>query len=149
MLKKLIIAAAVLASTLAHADTSVLVFGKSWHFDKHYNYDYNQVNYGLGVEWGPHDSGWFVGGYALKDSMNQLGYAAYGGYRYQYHIGDSGFHLDAAIRAGYIKDARYHGPGALPTVGVGYKHAALELAYIPKVNKYQAQALVLFGRYTF
>jgi hypothetical protein len=149
MLKKLIIAvAAALAAQLAHADTSVLLFGKAWHFDAHTHYNYNQANYGLGLEWGPHADGWFVGGYALKDSLSQLGYAAYAGYRYEYQLGN-GIHLDAAIRAGYIKDAKYSGPGAIPTIGVGYKRAALELAYVPKVNRYQAQALVLFGRFTF
>lgn len=139
--------AALLTTGAAQADTSVLVFGKSHHFHTE-GRDYNETNLGGGVEWKPADSGFLVGGFAVKDSMRKLGGAAYVGYRARYEF-DSGVHVEATLRGGYLKDANFKGLAALPSVGVGYKNVTLEMTFLPKLSQTKSPAAVAWLRIDF
>lgn len=147
MRKALCAVVAALAATAAHADTGVLLFGKSQHFETQGQH-YNQANYGAGAEWSPDGSGWVVGGFLLKDSLSHLGGAAYGGYRVRCEIG-GGFHIEATLRAGYLSDANYMGPAALPSIGIGYKNVTVEAAYIPKIGANKVPVAVVWARINF
>ena len=149
----LLMAAAValffaLATDEAHAETDVLVFGASKHFQTN-GHKYNEANVGLGAEWRPAaDSPWFVGGFALRDSLYRTGYAAYGGYRLRHEFGN-GWHAEASLRAGYLKDANYAGPAALPSLGFGYKNVTLEATYLPKIGNNKTPVAVIWLRVGF
>jgi hypothetical protein len=140
-------ALALLAGGAAHADTTMLAFGVSHHFETK-GHKYNELNLGLGVEWQPADSGWLVGGFALQDSLSNVGYALYGGYRARYQF-ESGIHVEATLRAGFLKDADYKGPALIPSVGIGYGRVTLEATYLPKIGNNKVPAAVLWARIAF
>ncbi|MHA6837755.1 hypothetical protein [Ralstonia pseudosolanacearum] len=133
-----LIAAALLAAALpAHAvDTSVLVYGGSYHFDgkgRHESkYDLNERNPGVGLEFS--QDGWLAGAGMYRDSYREQAHMAYVGYRWT--LGDTqGWHANAAVKVGYLRGSGYDGPVALPTVGVGYGPVSLEATVAPrKVN---------------
>lgn len=131
------IAGLLVVGAVQAQEVSALVFGKSYHPDRR---DLNEANYGAGLEIATNraqttgtDWQWLAGGYALKDSCNKTGYAGYGGGRATY-TWESGFHVEATLRAGYLQDCYYGGPAALPSVGIGYGRVTLEYAYIPKLR---------------
>ena len=133
-MRKLIIAvAACLAAGAAHAETNLLLFGFSKHLSHNYSSSYNEFNYGGGLEWNPDGSGWLVGGFALKDSISQMGWAAYGGYRFRYDFAPN-WHIETTLRAGVLKDSYYTGPAALPSIGIGYKRVTIEATVIPPIK---------------
>lgn len=135
-------------ATDARAETDVLVFGASKHFQTN-GHKYNEANLGLGAEWRPAaDSPWIVGGFALRDSLYRTGYAAYGGYRLRHEFGN-GWHAEATLRAGYLKDANYAGVAALPSIGFGYKAVTLEAAFIPKIGNNKTPVAVVWARISF
>lgn len=147
MLRKLIGATVMaLAASAAHADVGVLVFGKSHHFQTN-GTKYNQTNLGAGLEWSPQDSNWLAGGFALKDSLSKVGGAAYVGYRVRHDLG-AGWHVEATLRAGWLKDAKYNAPAVLPSIGVGYKNVTFEATYLPRVNG-SAPVAVVWARINF
>lgn len=139
--------AVVLAATPLAAKASdgfdVLVFGKSFHFpDNHYN----QVNPGLGLEY--HWDNWFVGALTYRDSFYKQAYSAYGGYRLPYHINED-WSVYASLRVGYLNGSGFHGPVALPTVGVTYKRVSVETLFIPKNCSNCSAVVGLFLRISF
>lgn len=147
-MKRILAATALaLAATAAQADTTMLAFGVSHHFQTN-GHKYNELNLGLGLEYQFNDSGWLVGGFALQDSLSNVGYAAYGGYRARYQF-DSGIHVEATVRAGFLKDADYKGPAILPSVGIGYGRVTLEATYIPKIGNNKVPVAVLWARISF
>ena len=153
-MRKLIIAAAaalIVASPAARAETSVLVFGFSKHMSHNYATKYNEFNYGLGLELNREGSGWLVGGFALKDSIDQVGWAAYGGYRLRYDFAPN-WHIETTLRAGVLRDAYYTGPAALPSIGIGWKNVTIEATVIPPIsmgNKGSELTAVVWGRVKF
>ncbi len=71
----------------AHAETDLLLMGKSWHFGHavpagQAGYDVNQYNWGGGLEYrGDAWHGqWLVGGLTYRDTFRQHAYTVYGGY---------------------------------------------------------------------
>ena len=140
------VALALLAGA-AQADTSLMVFGTSHHFNTQ-GQKYNEFNYGLGLEWQPQDSGWLIGGFALRDSLYNTGFAAYGGYRFRHEF-DSGFHVEATLRAGYLRDAKFAGAAVVPSIGFGYKRVTFETTFIPAVHGNHVPTLVLWARIKF
>lgn len=131
------IAGLLVAGAVQAQEVSVLVFGKSYHPNDR---TLNEENYGAGLEIATSrsersglDWQWLAGGYALRDSCKQTGYAGYGGGRASYRY-DNGWHVEATIRAGYIQDCAYGGPAAIPALGIGYGPVTLEYTYIPKVD---------------
>ena len=148
MIRKLIGATVMaLAATAAHADTGVLLFGKSHHFQTN-GYKYNEVNVGAGLEYSPQGSNWLVGGFALKDSLSKIGGAAYVGYRVRHDLG-AGWHVEATLRAGWLKDANYNAPAALPSIGIGYKNVTFETTFIPKIGNNRTPVVVVWARINF
>jgi len=133
MRKVLIAAIAALAASAAHADTDMLVFGKSHHFENHYGKPYNELNLGLGAEVSSGGAGWLAGGFVVRDSIYHIGGAAYVGYRVRHEFA-SGWHVEATMRAGVLKDAYYTGVAALPSIGVGYKRVTVEATFIPRIK---------------
>lgn len=133
-MRPLIAATLLLAALPAHAvDTSVLVYGGSYHFDGHgrheSRYDLNERNPGLGLEF--EQSGWLAGAGTYKDSYRQQARMAYVGYRWTF--GDTqGWHANVALKAGYLRGSGFDGPVALPTVGVGYGPVSLEATVVPR-----------------
>lgn len=146
MRKVICTAVVALAASTAHADTGVLVFGKSRHFNA--DRAYNELNLGAGLEWSEGRSGWLAGGFALKDSINHLGASAYAGYRVRQEIG-AGFHVEATLRAGWLKDADYNGPAALPSIGIGYDGVTIEATYLPAIAGNKVPVAVAWVRITF
>lgn len=147
MRKVICAAVAALAATAAHADTGVLIFGKSHHFNTN-GRTYNETNLGAGLEWSPDRSGWLVGGFALRDSLNKTGASAYAGYRVRQEIG-AGFHVEATLRAGWLKDADHNGPAALPSIGIGYENVTIEATYLPALAGNKVPVAVAWVRINF
>jgi hypothetical protein len=130
----------------ARADgPSLIVLGKSFHFGGNTN-GLNGSNPGLGIEYakGP----WFVGGLTYYDSYRKQAASAYVGYRYTFFT-EGEWRAFASLRGGYIHGSGFNGPMVLPTVGITYKHASLEVMYIPKVSNSTVNVIGLFGRWEF
>ncbi|TSP14028.1 hypothetical protein [Cupriavidus campinensis] len=149
--KNLIAAAALaLAATAAQAETNILLFGTSHHVNSHMGHakGYNEVNPGLGLEWGK-EPWWYVGALTYRDSYYKQAYAAYGGVRGKVDLGYD-FHLEGGLRLGYLNGSGWHGAMVMPTIGVGYKNVAMELTFLPPVNSGKAQdgVIALWLRFT-
>lgn len=148
-LLKLLCAALALIAGSACADTSLLLYGTSYHFNgalKPTAYHYNQANYGLGIEYS--DAGWLVGAGTYLDSYNEQGYMLYGGYRWVFG-NPREWHTSVAIKAGYLNGSGFHGPVALPVLGVGYNHVNLELSGAPAAGHGKDSVLMMWLRYQF
>lgn len=146
---KALAAAVVLAAAMpVHAETDVLVFGASHHFQTE-GRQYNERNWGLGAEWSPEASNWLIGGFVLKDSLSHLGGAAYGGYRWQWPIGSTDVHVELTVRGGLLKDADYFGPAVIPSIGIGWGNTTVEATYLPKIGGNKVPAAVIWLRYRF
>lgn len=144
----------VLAGSV-HAETDLLLMGKSWHFGHevaagHVGYDVNQYNWGGGLEYrGDAWHGqWLVGGLTYRDTFRQQAYTVYGGYQFTVPV-STNVSLFATVRAGYLNGSGHHGPGALPSVGITYKRVSLEATYIPPAAKDGYNCIAIFGRVSF
>lgn len=151
-MKKVIAVMALLACTAAHAEVDGLLLGKSWHFGHDVpagqaGYNVNQYNWGGGLEYRWDGTGFFVGGLTYRDTFRQQAYAIYGGYQYTVPL-TSNTSVFAAIRAGYVNGSGHHGPGALPSVGVTYKRASIEVTYIPPARD-GYNCIAVFARWRF
>lgn len=139
----------------AHAETDLLLMGKSWHFGHevaagHAGYDVNQYNWGGGLEYrGDAWHGqWMVGALTYRDTFRQQAYTVYGGYQFAVPV-STNVSLFATVRAGYLNGSGHHGPGALPSVGITYKRISLEATYIPPAAKDGYHCIAIFGRVAF
>lgn len=135
----------VLVATPARADQwSLLINGKSVHLDEQPGVDFNEENWGLGVQydlditprkWVP-----FVNASGLKDSNGNASYYAGGGTVRRFTLGKQkgSSHLDAGLVAFLMvrKEFRNGDPflGILPVVSFGTDRIALNVTYIPKVD---------------
>lgn len=153
--KSTVLAAAIIAcSSAAHAETDLVLLGKSWHFGHQVpagevGYNVNQYNWGAGLEYRmPAWHGqWMAGGLTYRDTFRQQAYTVYGGYQYTVPLSD---HLSvfASLRAGYLNGSGWHGPGALPSVGITYRRVSVEALYIPPArNGYNC--IAVFARVAF
>ncbi|MFM0174139.1 hypothetical protein PQR33_32965 [Paraburkholderia sediminicola] len=148
--------AAVIAfgcASSAHAETDLVLLGKSWHFGHQVpagevGYNVNQYNWGGGLEYRFNGTGWFVGGLTYRDTFRQQAYTVYGGYRYTMPISDN-WSVFASLRAGYLNGSGHHGPGALPSIGVTYRRVSIEAVYIPPAQKEGYNCIAVFGRFAF
>jgi hypothetical protein len=147
MRKVMMAVALALAAGAAQADTSLLVFGTTKHFNPQ-GRQYNELNAGLGLEWQPADSGWLVGAFAVRDSIYRLGGAVYGGYRVRHQF-DSGIHVEATLRLGWLKDAHFNSVAVVPAIGIGYKAVTLEATYLPTIGQMKSPTAVLWARIAF
>jgi hypothetical protein len=148
--------AAVIAlscASSAHAETDLVLLGKSWHFGHQVpageaGYNVNQYNLGGGLEYRFDGTGWFVGGLTYRDTFRQQAYTVYGGYQYTVPISDN-WSAFASLRAGYLNGSGHHGPGALPSIGVTYRRVSVEAVYIPPAQKEGYNCIALFARVSF
>ena len=141
----ILIAFALLASTPSHADQwSLLINGKAVHLDEQPGIDYNEENWGGGVQydfdmtkgnWVP-----FVNASGFSDSNKNFSYYAGGGIVRRFLLGKekSTLHLDAGLVAFLMHREDYKDgkpfPGVLPVVSFGTDRVAVNVTYIPKVD---------------
>lgn len=138
-------AIAALISAPAQADQwSLLLNGKAVHLEEQAGVDYNEENWGAGVQydfdmtqrkWVP-----FITASGFKDSNENPSYYVGGGTVRRFFFGDekSRLHLDAGL-VGFLmvrKDFENGDPfpGVLPVVSFGTDRVAVNVTYIPKVD---------------
>lgn len=119
---------------------SVIVNGKSHHFDS--SYDWNEDNYGVGLEYEfATESRWRTVAMAngLRDSNDQMSYMVGAGLHRRLFATDrlAGFYVDAGINALLmtredVNDNRPF-PSVLPSLSFGNRHMGLNLTYLPKI----------------
>jgi hypothetical protein len=147
-LRRLAIIASVFAAliaTPAQAEQwSLLLNGKAWHLEKPAGTDYNEENWGAGVQYDfkMTESKWipFVTASGFKDSNKNPSYYAGGGTLRRFSFGEekNSFHLDAGVVAFFMTRKGYQDGrpflGVLPVVALGTDRVALNITYIPKVD---------------
>jgi hypothetical protein len=129
----------------AQADQwSLLVNGKAIHLDHPAGTDYNEKNWGAGIQYDfdMTASKWipFISVSGFLDSNNNPSYYAGGGAMRRFAFGaqKDSLHLDAGIvaffmiRQGYMDGKPF--PGVLPVLSFGTDRLALNMTYIPKVE---------------
>jgi hypothetical protein len=152
--KSICIAAILLCAfggTAAAGQLDLVVNGRSYHVNS--EYDWNENNYGLGLEYEFDTSSrwiWSINGNAFMDSRENISYMAGGGLKRRLFQSASpaGFYFDAGLTAFVMSRADFNDylpfPGVLPTVSFGMKNIGMNLAYIPEtVVRDIAQAKVL------
>ena len=142
----------LLGSNAANAGTnnlSLLVNGKAMHTKKLENTQYNERNWGFGLqyEFARNTKTWvpFVAVSGFKDSHNQASYYAGGGYMRRMLLSRKLNHLH--LDAGFIgfamtrQDFKSGEPflGALPVMSLGTRDVSVNVTYIPKVHPQMAE----------
>jgi len=145
----MILVAAVLAASPAIAgEWSLLLNGKATHINVPPGRNYNERNWGLGVQYDfverdkEPDRKWipFLNASEFQDSNRNLSYYAGGGIhrRFRPLSGSDTVHLDLGV-VGFImhrenfRNGRLF-PGALPTASIGTDRVSVNITYIPKVD---------------
>ena len=147
-LRRLAIAMAVFAALIAApaqaAQWSLLLNGKALHLEKPAGTNYNEENWGAGVQYDfdMTESKWvpFVSFSGFKDSNSNPSYYVGGGTlrRFAWSEDKGALHLDAGVvaflmtREGFKNGQPF--PGVLPVVSIGTDRFALNITYIPKVD---------------
>lgn len=146
---KIIISIILMALTFysmsANADQwSLLINGKSIHFEKSTIEKYNEENYGVGVQYdfSLKDSKWvpFLTASGFKDSYKNPSYYAGGGAMYRHYFGteknklyfDIGLVVFAMTRKNYQNGDPFL--GMLPMITFGNSRVALNMTYVPKID---------------
>jgi Antimicrobial peptide resistance and lipid A acylation protein PagP len=147
-LRRLAVVAAVFAAMSgapAQADQwSLLLNGKAVHLEKRPGVQYNEENWGIGVQYDfkMTESKWipFLTASGFKDSHENPSYYAGGGALRRFSFGEekTSVHLDAGVVAFLMTRKDYNDdkpfPGLLPVVSFGTDRVALNITYIPKVD---------------
>lgn len=131
----------VTASAPARAQSSawgLVINGKAIHVDS--SYDWNERNWGLGFEREFDSQTRWVKvalGSGFLDSMNVMSYMGGGGLKRRFHFPGhaNGLYVDLGA-VGFLmsrKDINDYRPfpGVLPTVTIGSRHVAVNVAYLP------------------
>jgi hypothetical protein len=125
LLKYLIISSLFFIAHSSHAEdvvnTNLIVYGKSYHFNKDFNRPQkklNETNLGLGIELEKNQFLWGVGLY--DDSLSMEAFTLYGGYRYNVSLSPTST-LSLTMKAGYLNGSGFNGLVLMPTAGIGYK----------------------------
>lgn len=138
------VCSAVLTAPAQADQWSLLLNGKAIHLDKPAGTDYNEQNWGAGVQYDfdMTQSKWvpFLTASGFKDSNGNPSYYAGGGTMRRFSFGQekSSLHLDAGvvaffmIRKDFMNDKPF--PGVLPVVSFGTDRVALNMTFIPKVD---------------
>jgi hypothetical protein len=145
LMSALALTALVSASAQA-GDLSLLVNGKAMHIAAPASKNYNERNWGAGVQYDfdaiGQNKNWipFATASGFKDSFNQPSYYAGGGYTRRF-IPLSSYdtlHVDAGFMAFFMtrEDYKNNHPffGMLPVMSVGTKRVAINMTYVPKVQ---------------
>ena len=130
---------AVSPVTTAHAgDLSLIINGRSHHYDS--SYDWNENNYGLGLEYQfETTSRWkkIIMANGFRDSVNNMSYMAGAGLHRRlletHRL--SGFYIDAGINAFIMTREDFNDnkpfPGLLPSLSFGNQYGGFNLTYLP------------------
>lgn len=132
------------ASSVRADELHLLVNGKAIHFKKQPNVDYNESNWGAGIqyEWGAKNDAWvpFATAAGFNDSNRNPSYYAGGGVlrRYYFGRGLDATHADVGV-VGFVmtrKEYKDGDPflGVLPAFSIGTDKIALNMTYIPRVD---------------
>jgi hypothetical protein len=123
---------------------SLLVNGKAIHLDHPPGTDYNEKNWGAGIQYDfdMTASKWipFITASGFLDSNNNPSYYAGGGAMRRFAFGEhkNSLHLDAGVVAFYMIRKNfmngYPFPGVLPVLSFGTDRVAVNMTYIPKVE---------------
>lgn len=138
ILVSIILLATVPATTAVAGDLSVVINGRSHHFDS--SYDWNENNYGLGFEYRLETtSRWkkIVMANGFRDSVNKMSYMAGAGLHRRlletHRL--SGFYIDAGINAFLMTRKDFNDnkpfPGVLPSLSFGNRYGGFNLTYLP------------------
>jgi len=128
------------AGTAAAGQLDLVVNGRSYHVNS--EYDWNENNYGLGLEYQFDSSSrwfWSVNGNAFMDSQENISYMAGGGLKRRLFQSESraGYYFDAGLIAFLMVRADINDyqpfPGILPTLSFGMRNVGMNLTYLPKV----------------
>lgn len=123
---------------------SLLVNGKAFHMSPPGNVEYNEENWGVGVQYDlePVHSKWvpFLTASGFIDSFDNPSYYTGAGLVRRTHFNErmDGMHFDAGV-IGFLmtrKDFKGGDPffGALPALSLGTRRYAVNMTYIPKVD---------------
>ena len=129
---------------------SVIIHGASKHFgyDKTGTLPFNESNYGLGFEAERNNVVFRAGTY--KDSYYKQAKYATIGYRFNLAGQQDSFHVGASINAGWLDGSGFKNDiVVVPQLEIGYKKTTLEIIYVPKFTKEQAQVVAVSLKYTF
>lgn len=123
---------------------SLLLNGKAIHLEKPAGTDYNEQNWGAGVQYDftSADSKWrpFLTVSGFKDSNKNPSYYAGGGTmrRFAFGTDKNSLHLDAGVVVFAMTRRDFKNgnpfPGVLPVISLGNDRVALNITYIPKVD---------------
>jgi hypothetical protein len=120
-------------------DLSILVNGKALHLQHRPNANYNEGNWGLGVQYDWTGRNWipFATASGFLDSNSNPSYYAGGGLLRRFVVGDN-LHADVGFIAFAMtrKDYQHGEPfiGILPALSFGSSRVALNVTYIPAVE---------------
>jgi hypothetical protein len=138
ILVSIILLATVPAATAFAGDVSIVINGRSHHFNS--NYDWNENNYGVGLEYQfETTSRWkkIVMANGFRDSTDRMSYMAGAGLhrRLLETHRFSGFYIDAGINAFImtredVNDKKPF-PGVLPSLSIGNRYGGFNLTYLP------------------
>jgi len=126
-------------ATAADGMYQMILNGKSFHVNS--NYDWNENNYGVGLEYQfEGNSRWVRTGMvnAFLDSQNNMFYMGGGGLHRRLVASDriGGLYFDAGLNVFVMsrKDINDHRPfaGILPSATLGNRYGGLNLSYVPK-----------------
>lgn len=141
----LLLLVAVSAGKLAHAEgVSLILNGKSFHQDQPKKGNFNENNWGFGVQYDfrQHRENWtpYLTASGFKDSFKENSYYAGGGLMREFTL--SSIHPDLYFGAGAVgfvmvrKDHHNRRPflGALPAFTLGTKRFAINASNVPEVE---------------
>ena len=126
-------------SAVSAGEVSAVINGKSFHIDS--SRDWNEENYGLGVEYRfDSRSRWrsVLMANAFRDSKNNMSYMAGAGLHRNLYATErlSGFYIDAGLNVftmtrDNIDDGKPF-PGALPSMTIGNRYVGANITYLPR-----------------
>lgn len=126
----------------AAGDLSLLFNGKAFHIDPPAGTNYNEKNWGVGLQYDFQrtDGGWvpFATAAEFRDSNKNISYYAGGGYLRRYDFYSGAVHVDVGgvaflmVRKGFRDGDPF--PGILPVLSVGAGRYAANMTYIPRVD---------------
>ena len=139
------------AGTAAAGQLDLVVNGRSYHVNS--EYDWNENNYGLGLEYQFDTSSrwiWSINGNAFMDSRKNMSYMAGGGLKRRLFQSErrAAYYFDVGLNAFVMSRADFNDylpfPGILPTLSFGMKNIGFNVSYVPEtVVRDIAQAKVL------
>lgn len=125
---------------------SLIVNGKAFHFDTPSGQNFNEENWGAGLQYDfdaiGENKNWvpFLTASGFKDSFENPSYYAGGGImrRYRFNEASLPVNVDVGVIAFFMTREDFHDnqpfPGILPVLSLGTDRVALNITYIPRVD---------------